>query len=278
MDRWIGLDLRTLAKLNFYLFAPALLFTLTSTTTVTGPEAAAVAAFTLLHGALMFAAAWTLLLRGRLAANREILSMGAAFYNCGNFGIPVVLLAFGRPQLELLVVVILVQNLGSYLVGAWLLERHERPSPWRTTLGMLRLPMLWAVLAGGAFRLLEAEPPAAVGRSLGFLGDALVPAALLTLGVQIRRAPWPRSWSAVGALGALRLAVSPLVAVLVCAAMGIDGTMRALLVAVASFPMAVNIFIVAAQYEHDSELASQGVAWTTLASAATVSLVLWLVL
>ena len=276
MDRGVGLDLRTLAKLNFYLFAPALLFVKLIETTATGAEAAQVALFALLHAAAMFALAWALMRGTEHEPNREVLSMGAAFYNCGNFGIPLVILAFGEQWVALLALVIMVQNSGTYMVGAFLFEGGGRRAWARSLRGMVRLPILWAVALGGLCRWAGVEPPGLAMKPLGFLAGALVPAALLTLGAQLARNPWPRTWRGVGLVAVLRLGVSPLVAALVATLVGASGTLWVLLVTVAALPMAVNIFIVAAEYEHDAELASQAITWTTLASAATVAVVLWL--
>jgi hypothetical protein len=44
-----------------------------------------------------------------------------------------------------------------------------------------------------------------------------------------------------------------------------------ILVYAAGFPVAVNVFIMAAEYQHDAEFASQAIFWTTLSSAITLS-------
>jgi predicted permease len=276
MDRGVGLDLRTLAKLNFYLFAPALLFVKLIETTATGSEAAQVAFFTLLHASLMFALAWRLMRGTEHEPNREVLSMGAAFYNCGNFGIPLVILAFGEAWVALLALVIMVQNTGTYMVGAFLFEGGGRRAWGRSLRGMARLPILWAVALGGLCRWAGVDPPGLAMKPLEFLADALVPAALLTLGAQLARNPLPRGWRGVSLVAVLRLAVSPLLGAGLATLLGVQGVLWALLVTVTALPMAVNVFIVAAEYEHDAELASQAITWTTLASALTVAVVLWL--
>jgi len=102
----------------------------------------------------------------------------------------------------------------------------------------------------------------------------LIPVALITLGAQLSR-----SWSAanllpISAVSFLRLAISPLLAAALIPCFGFSGPAASLLVVAAGMPVAVNVYILAAEYERDDALASQAVFWTTLLSAVTVSALL----
>ncbi len=99
MDRKFKLHLETLVKLNIYLMVPAFIFTRMVSAELGGGEALRIAAFTLATIALMFAGS---LLAGRIfrmpRLERQALSLAAMFYNCGNYGLPLVTLGVQMSQ------------------------------------------------------------------------------------------------------------------------------------------------------------------------------------
>jgi predicted permease len=112
------------------------------------------------------------------------------------------------------------------------------------------------------------------------LADGLIPVALLTLGVQLSQVRISSHLGALSALAIARLLLSPLLAAGL-AAVGqllLPETLAVapVLVVAAGLPVAVNVYILSAEYDREPELASQMVFWTTLVSALTVTA--WLVL
>ena len=273
MDRRFRLDLPTLTKLNFYVFVPALAFVKTLEADIGGATMGGIALFCLIHPVILFALAWALFSLRPLRPSRTVLSMGAAFCNCGNFGIPLVVLAFGDAQVGTLAIVIIMQGLLMFTWGVWLMEKEGR-GPLTVVLRMVRVPVVVAVAAGLALRWLRVELPVPVGKPLGYLADGLIPVALLTLGAQLSRSSFAAQLGRLSALTAMRLVVSPLIAAAMMPLFGFPPEVGAVLVVAAGLPMAINVYIIAAEYEHDAELASQAVLWTTLASAVTLSVLL----
>ena len=66
----------------------------------------------------------------------------------------------------------------------------------------------------------------------------------------------------------------PLVAVGLVHVLGFGPDVSSLLIVAAGLPVAVNVYILSAQYQQDEELASQAVFWTTLLSGVTISILL----
>jgi len=77
--------------------------------------------------------------------------------------------------------------------------------------------------------------------------------------------------AAVDEYASLRLLPAPVIAIALVALVGITDPLSRILVYAAGFPVAVNVFIMASEYNADAEFASQSIFRTTLASAVTLS-------
>ena len=95
MDRAFRLDLETMVKLNLYVFVPAFIFVHVSQSKMPGQLGYKVILFTLsiiCSMALLSAfISWALKFSTQ---SKKDLQMSTMFYNCGNFGIPLIALAY----------------------------------------------------------------------------------------------------------------------------------------------------------------------------------------
>lgn len=273
LDRVREIDLPTLSALNFYVFVPALIFIKILEAEI-APR--------LMLGVGLFAVAHVLALWGLtritfswkpLQSNRTVLSLGTMFFNAGNYGIPLTILAFGEEMVSVLAVVLMVQNFLSFTLGIWLLEKERRQTD-----GVLRrlvgIPVVHAIILALLLKWLDVTLVEQVRVPLGYLADGLIPIALLTLGVQLSRSRSSGNVLPLGILGGLRLVVSPVIAWGLVVVFGFEAPVSTLLIVTAGLPVAVNVYILSAEYNEDADLASQGVFWTTLASAVTVAILL----
>ncbi len=277
VDRTLRPDLATLSRLCFHVFLPALIFVRVIGSplplAVLGRLAAATGVQTLamlLLGLLVWRG-------GRAREQRLVLALGASLSNGGNLGLPLAALALGDAGVSAMAVVMMAQNLLTFTAGIYAIERHRRAG-LQFALGLFRTPVIWAVVLGLAGRGLGLTLPAVLAQPLGQLANGLVPAALVTLGAQLSRTSVTRGAAAVGALCAVRLVLSPLLALAMVPAFGLDGTVAAVFVVGAGLPVAVNVFILAAEYRLDAALASQAVFWSTVLSAFSVAVLLTLLL
>jgi len=117
------------------------------------------------------------------------------FKNAGNMGLPLLVLAFGDEALPAAVVLLLVENLLHFSLGAWLLDHRAR----LTTIW--RVPVLAAGLAGLGVALsgLELWPP--LTTAIRMLGDVSLGLMLFSLGVRLTDAPLA-AWR-IGTVGAV---------------------------------------------------------------------------
>jgi predicted permease len=274
MDRKFKLHLETLVKLNIYLMVPAFIFTRVVSAELGGTEALRIAGFTLGTIALMFVGS---VIAGRLCGmdtrGRQALSLAAMFYNCGNYGLPLVTLTFGNYAAEVQIFVLATMNISTYTVGLFLAQaRGETPGSHRKALmKMLRQPTLYAMAAGLACRGLgvRVQDWIWLWEPFDLIQAGLIGFALVTLGVQMSQtkpAPFRAPlWSAI----LLRLIISPALAALLVMAFGFSRDVSASLILAAAAPTAVNTALLAHEFGGDVSFATSAVYYSTLISLIT---------
>lgn len=281
VDRLFQLDLETMSKLNFYVFVPGFVFMTFLQAQMPASEMLRVAGYVTLHLLILFLVAAALFKSGPWSGSWKVLALSASTYNCGNYGLPFALLAFPNHigiVGAIVPVIIMVQMLLAFTMGVFLFEK-DRAGTGRILAALARVPVLYAILLAILVRYLHYENrlPVQLEQPLTHLSNALVPIALMTVGVQIARCPLSKRIGPLLAVGGFRFIASPLLTVALTWALGIGQPVAGILTAMSVLPTAVNVYIIAAQYQEDQELASQAVFWTTLLSAVTVSVMLALV-
>jgi malonate transporter and related proteins len=144
-------------------------------------------------------------------------------------------------------------------------------------------PFILATVAGVASAMLHIEPPEMIDRLLAFLQSAAAPVALFTLGVTV--ALRMESFAALGRVAAsvapiltLKLAVHPILVILILSLLGtFEASWVYTAALMACLPPALNVFIIARQYETWVEEASNAVLLGTMASVVTLTAMLYLV-
>jgi predicted permease len=276
-DRRFRFDLGSLVRLNLYVFVPAFVFVRVYGSEVSGGEAGRIVLFTVTLLAAIFALGWAAAWLGKFEPReRHALHLGTMFYNCGNYGIPLVTLAFGTWAQSVQVFALVTVNVSTFSLGLLFAAAGGQKvgsGRWRRWLPVLRQPSIWMIAAGFAARQVpfDLRTVPALWTPLELLADALLGVALVTLGVQLSHTkPPPLRSRLAWALG-LRLVVAPLVAFPLTAAFGFDTATSHVLIAGAAAPTAVNTALIAHEFGADSRFAAAVVFYSTLLSAATVT-------
>jgi predicted permease len=280
VDRFIEIDVKTLARLTFTLFMPALVFVNLVKSQLDPTSFASIAAFTLVHFALLLGLSLFLYSVPPFRSRRVLLTMGTIFYNSGNYGTPFAALAFGSLGVSVLAIVLMVQSVTIFTLGVWMVNPVSRNLRGGLT-ALLSVPVVYAVVAALIVRAVQLPIPEVVWQPLQYLANAVVPAALVTLGIQLGRSRLTRDLlPLLSAATVIRLLLSPLMALGLLFAWraifpGSLDTSGQILVVAAGLPAAVNITVLAIEYKREPETASQMVFLTTLLSAVTLTAWLW---
>jgi predicted permease len=172
--------------------------------------------------------------------------------------------------------VLAINNVLTFTVGIWLLARSKL-SIAEATKQVLSMPLIYAVLLGIVLSATKTSLPKPLLVSLKYLGDGLIPVALVTLGVQLAERFEFRNGAALTAAAFLRLVASPLSMFAIVHLLGIQPELGRVLILGASVPTAVNTALLAIEFGVNPSLASAIVMVTTLLSPITVTITAFLV-
>jgi predicted permease len=158
--------------------------------------------------------------------------------------------------------------------------RHE--SIAATALEVIRRivlhPFIIATVLGVASAAIHFEPPVALDRLMQFLQNAAAPCALFVLGVTVALRPIQKMPWEVPFTIALKLVLHPLVALALLSWLGpFEPTWVYTALLMAALPPALNVFIMARQYDTWVAQASGSVLFGTFVSVVTLTTTMWLV-
>ncbi|EKU78801.1 AEC family transporter [Veillonella seminalis] len=295
MDKKFHMDLDTLSKINFYVVAPAFLFTNTYSYTVSA-ESAQVVWLTIIG----FVATWiaSLIFEKILRLPRQkagIFRNAVLFNNCGNIGVPLIVFIYsnepflqdGNPvwlqaAIAIQIIVFVWQNIvtnsfGFYFAGQGKMSRADAVKL------VFKMPIIYA-LAGALICNFGQIPvdETFFWPVLTNVSNALVMVALFTLGVQLARTPFNFFTRDVIWGSAVRLIAGPLVAWLVIwpyelIAGPVSQLVMQVLVISAAVPSGVTTALIAGVLKIEAEYATQLVVASTVFAAITLPIVIMLV-
>ncbi len=203
------------------------------------------------------------------------LLLASAFPNATYLGLPVLEALFGARgrsvaiQYDLFACTPLLLTLGA-AVAQRFGDRVETRGPLAR---LLRVPPLWAALAGVLLNLGGVPRPALLAPVLASLGGAVVPLMLLAIGLSLYwpKGTWRRLWLTLNPL-LVQLLLMPLVVALASLPLGLEPWVRTATVLEAGMPAMVIGILFCDRYGLDSKLYALTVTLTTLASLLTLPL------
>ena len=267
------LDIETLSKLSVYILIPALIFDALAKTDLSLGSAAWLSCGYLLY--LLVLGLISLPLTSRFSGQKQRgILVTTLFGNTGNMGLPITLFAYGQAGLERAVILLVVSLILMFVVGPALLTGSNDRLLTRIK-AALKLPPIWATLAGLGLSVYQVDLPISLERTSSLLGSAAIPIMLLSLGMQMRRSwVWDIGGAAIST-AALRLGLGPFVAYGVARLLQLDALDQSVLVLSAAMPAAVTMFVVAVEVKGDKEGVARSVVATTVGSLLAIMLVLF---
>ena len=271
LARFLEASVKTLSRVVFNALVPCLTFNLLVTSKMTGTDFGRMALFCLL---LMLAIG----LIGRLAAvplglDRPSLIgflLVVIFSNSGNYGMPVVLFAFGRDALSHSAAYFVASSILSNTFGVFLAATGRRTLR-QALMGITRVPAIYGVVAATLVVASGLTLPLAVTRPIELLSNAALPVMLLVLGMQLERASLPDRPAVVCVAVVLSLVVAPIVALGLGRLLGLAGAARQAAVIQASMPAAVVTTILALEFDVAPTFVTSVVFATTVISPFTLT-------
>lgn len=281
LARAFPLDGRTLNRMSMYLLNPCLVFVTLLRTEIAGGTLALLSFQMLL---VMLATTLCAMLAAgffRLSGPRRSgMLLTSTFMNSGNYGLSVTRYAFGDTGFQYGVIgyltqTILSQTLAVYLASAGNVGR-------RAALGQVfRVPLIYALLLALGLRafgipLDESNGVVALSvyRGLRQLADAALPLMLLNLGTQLAKRQPLTAGAPLAAAAFIRLLLPIPLAYGFGLLIGLHGLPLYVGTMQAAMPTAVNMVVIASEFDAWPEFVSSGVVVTTLGSLITLSALL----
>ncbi|NWF71364.1 MAG: AEC family transporter [Chloroflexi bacterium] len=267
------LDPRSLGKLTFNVFSPALVFSALSHSALRPLELGQIALAVGMYTALLAVMSYSVI-RWRVQGQLQRVSvlLCALTGNNGNYGLPLITLAFGDEVLARAVMVFVAMIFVTYTFGVFVASSGRRSTREALT-SIMRVPLIYAALAGLVVNQLHIPIPLALDRSLTLMADGAFPTMLILLGIQLSRVRLTNYGTVALGVG-LRMLAAPLAALAVALILGLPEFILIAVIVQASMPVAVNTTVLAMEFELDSEQISGAVLVSTLLSPVTLSFII----
>lgn len=268
--RYGATDLTAISKFSISVLSPALIFSFLARNPLTLGQMAEVTAAVLLFTAAMAGITWLVI---RVLGMKTFLMpalMTTVFPNTGNYGLPILLFAYGQQAFSLGVIIVVLNFVLMYTLGVYFASLEQ--SDWRRAAAeVFRLPTTYAAAVGLAVNVLHIPIPDFIYDPIKMMGDAMIPVVMLILGMQLVHVKPGGDVLPVAVSSMVRLFASPAVMVAICYLLGIGGLMAKILVVQNSMPTAVIMTMIAAQYGTRPDFVAGTTFLSTVMSFATVT-------
>lgn len=259
---------------TLYVLMPAFIFTSLLPVDFTSAEPLKIALFAIVLTLLMLAVGLVVARALRLdRVTSSALLLTAAFPNLGNYGLSVILFAYGQPGVAIGTVLFSVQTLFA-LTLAIIIASSSTASPAGALGQVLRQPATYAVVAALAVNLGHLTLPGPITAAIALPAQAAIPVMLLVLGMQIAASTGIEQPRLVGTAIVTRLVIGTLVGWGLAIALGIDGLARSVMIVGSAMPTAVFTTLTATQYNARPRFVSDVVIAGTIVSIVSVTVVL----
>jgi len=280
-----------LSRIQLYVLSPALIFM-----TMAGSNAMmSLLGKIFLHVAILSVLLYlSAQLLGRMmrgdALERNAMSLAAVFTNSGFYGIPVCMLAFGEEGLGYAAMYVICSSMIQSTAGIYIASEGSR-KPIEALAMIFKVPLIYAIVLGKLLSQFDMLPPAPFMEMINMLGRSAVPLGLLLLGMQLERiiSDWRLKGIANGGgpgksyipegttAGMLKIVGGFVFAMIILRFIEFEPLLRKVIILQSSMPTAVNAVVYATEFECRPKLVTIAIMTATLASVASVALLLaWL--
>jgi malate permease and related proteins len=281
LARYKQLDTKPLLTLSLYYLSPAIILDTLLTAHISHSDIYKTLAFSLLNLVVLWGIANGLGKLSKLPTSDVAgLTLISSFTNSVNYGLPLVLLAFGKLGLEKASIYVIIQMIIVNTIGVYFAARSQF-SVKNAFKSVFSLPAIYAAVIALILRLLDLHLPSGITKGVSMIANAYSPIVLTILGAQMMSVKISKTeqkehfafW--IGLV--VRLLLSPFIALICLYILNIHGILHSVLFVLACMPVAVNAVILAEKYNASPKLVSKCILWTTLLSFILLPLLIVLV-
>jgi len=210
---------------------------------------------------------------------QSVFGVGCIFSNNIMLGLPLAKASLGDQAIPSVALVLVFNALILWTLVSLSVEWHRHGSlslkGFRDTLkGVLRNPIILAILAGCAVGLSGAGLPEMLDSPLKMLGQTGMPLALVALGMSLAEYDLKAEWKVSLAIALPKLLVLPLIVFGLARLIGLPPLETRVIVLLASIGLGANVFLMARQFKAVEGGMAGALIVSTACSAITTPLVL----
>jgi hypothetical protein len=270
------LDFRTLTYCSLYLFSPCLVFATLMKRPVHFNLAIDLFVFMLFYTAGLLAVSVVV---GRLLKMEKdaqgALSLTTVMMNVGNFGLPLAYFAFGQEGLDVSVLTFIIFNIPLSTL-AIIIAQGSRVPLRQALANTCKIPIFHAVILAFLLKGAGIVIPVFLLNPIDLLGQAAVPLMLVLLGMQLARTRLLVQPGFLSLAAGIRLILAPLVAWGLASLFDLNGMTRNVVILQTSTPSAVLPLLYSLRFGTRPDLVAGAIFVTTVLSAVSLTVLLYL--
>ena len=196
--------------------------------------------------------------------------------NGGNYGLPILLFAFGNKGFQFGVLYVVVHAAMQVILGVGIASWKKGMKMEKLLRNVVSVPWFYALIIALVLRWTGTTLPDSVIKPIEMLAQATIPVMLLLLGIQLAQVKITTLLPRATVVAVLKLLIPPLLSWGLTAALGIHGLLRAVLIIEGSTPTAVNALLLSLQYDRRPDLTASILLLTTVGNLVTMTVLLTL--
>lgn len=276
VGRFMDVQTKPVSDLCIYVFSPALFFHSVTTSSLNLGDLGRIVLF-----ALLLFAAFAVLIKLLAvlfkweAPYENTMMLASAFPNTGNYGLPIILFAFGNEGMAIAIIYVVIQSLLMNSAGIFYASNHGDVSKKAIFITIVRMPGFIAITIGLLLKIAGIGVPEALGNATGLLGQAAVPVLLTLLGITLASIRIKTVLKFIGTAAVLKLVAFPAIAFALLAWLYPGGSLEAkVLLISAATPAAATTTLLAIKFNMNPDMVSSAMFFSTLASIVTIPILL----
>ena len=202
-------------------------------------------------------------------------SLSTIMMNCGNFGLPLILFAFGEKALAYAVVVLVTFTFPLGTLAVFIASKGKS-SIKKSVVEIFKMPLFYSIIFAIIFKYFQIPIPELIMKPLTLLGEAAIPTLLILLGMQLARTDLKTNFKPIAGSCFLRLIISPVIALIICKVIGITGLPAKILIIQTSTPSAIIPLLYAVNYNTRPDIVAGTIFFSTIFSALTLTCLMYL--
>ncbi|MDG5787202.1 AEC family transporter [Evansella sp. AB-P1] len=274
LQRKKRMNLSAISTVTMYVFIPALIFTTFYETTFDMQYVYMVVFYLILFSILIIINKLYCKIKKLPQSYESAYILNTAFMNVGNYGAPIILLAYGMPGFEYAISFFVLHSISMHTFGLYYAARGNFPLKIAVK-KVFQVPMIYATIVVLLLNFANIPVPEQMYIIIDILASAAVPSVMLMLGMQLAFIKIKElEWGSISYSVIVRLVVSPIIAFFITLLFPFDPLLAKVLILVSAMPSAVVATMYATEFDAKPELVSSTVLVTTILSMVTITILL----